>query len=140
MSLAELIHELRALESEATPGPWQVHVEALAQSELGKEKGRGGGSVERSIHTAWDHPQLRGPAPVVTASVGPYQVPDRCIYISEGNAALIARMRNVLPALLDVAEAAATIDAAARGMGWTAETHEAFAKLGDALSRLKESR
>ena len=49
-----------------TPEPWKVYEHKLPYKNGDKEREH----IERSIYTAYDHPQLRGPYPVVCASVG----------------------------------------------------------------------
>lgn len=54
-----------------TPGPWKIVDDEV---------------VGRSIHTDWDHPQLRGPAPVVSLM---YSRHGARIYISDADTELI---------------------------------------------------
>ena len=49
-----------------TPEPWKVYEYKRPYKSGDKEREH----IERSIYTAYDHPQLRGPYPVVCASVG----------------------------------------------------------------------
>ena len=49
-----------------TPEPWKVYEHKRPYKSGDKEREH----IERSIYTAYDHPQLRGPYPVVCASVG----------------------------------------------------------------------
>ena len=104
LTAAEL-QEIRERESKATKGPWQVHSETLPLSPLGVEKLRKTGLVvERTIHTTWNHGQLKGPAPVVSTSCGPYHEPNISVSISEADATFLAAARTDIPRLL------ATID------------------------------
>jgi hypothetical protein len=82
LSMMKPLEELRELEAKATPGPW----EAIP-----------GGEPPHVIdgQTAFD---VLGPYPLQDDAGGGW--------MTEENAALIAAMRNALPALLDVAEAA----------------------------------
>lgn len=59
---AATLAALREKAEKATPGGWQF-IEDAVPSRLG------GSIVERTIHTAWDHGQLRGPAPIVSLGV-----------------------------------------------------------------------
>lgn len=101
----ERIAELRRILREATPPKWKVHVAPLEQSELGRQEGRcGKGYFETTIHTEWNHSQLKGPAPIVTTALGPYTTPSISIHIREADAALIVAAVNSLGDLLDEIE------------------------------------
>jgi hypothetical protein len=87
------LDELARLLEAATPGPWQVHREDVPYTTP-----VGGDCIERTIHTAYDHPQLGGPAPVVTQSFGLIARP--VVSVSDADARLIAAAVNALPALI----------------------------------------
>ena len=97
---AELIARLRNLMDRATRPPWKVFEDP---SDTGR-------TVERRIGTAWDHPQLHGPYPVVNGfvTIDPRRGQDRWegVGITADDAALIVGAINALAALLDTAERA----------------------------------
>ena len=57
---------VRLLEK-ATPGEWQVIEDSIPWS---FSDGRTGNHTQRRIFTAWDHPQLKGPAGVTNIAYG----------------------------------------------------------------------
>lgn len=82
--------------SRHTEGPWKVYETRIPHY-------LGNAHVERRIGTAWDHPQLKGPYPVVSTAVG---VGEReggpavqFTSISAENAALISTAPELLDAL-----------------------------------------
>ena len=87
----EELAAIRERADKATPGPWKVYT---------KSKGR---LVERLIGTSWEHPQIRGPRPIVTLQIGKEDV---TVYISEDDSTFIAHAREDVPRLLDALEAA----------------------------------
>jgi hypothetical protein len=136
----DVLASLRVALEKATPGPWQCHAEAVGQSALGVEKGRGQGLVERTIHTAQPHPQLGGPAPIVTTASGPY-VERTYIHIRDVDAALIVLLRNHGPALVSLASCFARLVEAndARNDGRDGErTDVVYAECRAALACLAE--
>lgn len=76
-----------ALVRKPTPGPWKI-VTREHKHHLG------GTHIEANIFCAWDHPQLKGPLPVVGTStgIGPTDgsKPIQFTYIAPADAALIA--------------------------------------------------
>jgi len=85
------IEELERLLAEATRGDWRVIEEIIPHY-------RGGSHIERSIITAWDHPQLKGPYSILTMSYGlgeKKSSPARALlYIKKENADLLVALRN----------------------------------------------
>ena len=102
MSTVEI---LRELEAKATPGPWGQNIAAVNRDWLK-------GTLQEAV---------------VDASGAPVAV----FAENYANAALIAAMRNAMPALLRVADAAK-----ARFEVWTPETYQ---ELKEALEALEES-
>lgn len=98
----EELADLERLSTEATGRPWQVVKEPLKVTKAGEEYGSkaGPGWVETSIHTAWDHGQLKGPAPVVTTASGPFYEPTRHIHIRAQDADFIVAACNATRRLL----------------------------------------
>lgn len=87
------IEKLRELLAKATPGPWPPAVTASDNRDMGHARGP---EHPRPSRMSW-HPQ------------------------TEADAALISAMRDTLPALLDVAEAARTL---VEGSGYEAESNQ----------------
>jgi hypothetical protein len=115
----EQIADLRRLEKAATPGPWQYLKREMPLSELGKTKPSMGKHplYEHWLITSWDHPQMKGPLPIVTISTGPYHEPQHSLTMHGVDGDFLAAFRNAAPALLDAAEETARlrkIEAAAR--------------------------
>ena len=94
MTLLAALERVIELDSHAVRGPWKVF-ENTIPSYLGDH-------IERTIYTEWDHPQLRGPYPVVCIStgIGPEQgaAPVQFVHISAESAALIIALRNLVTA------------------------------------------
>jgi hypothetical protein len=86
----ELLAIQRRVEA-ATPGEWQVANDGV------RKRGN-------SIRTAWNHPQLHGPHPVVTLAVGIKSAKDPSAYMavsmSPEDAEFIAHARTDVPKLL----------------------------------------
>lgn len=83
----EQLEIIRTRAENATEGPWRIYE---------KDGGRG-------IGTSWDHPQLRGPLPVVTIGIHfeePSQKPQHSVYINEDDADFIVNSREDVPKLL----------------------------------------
>lgn len=80
-----------------TPGPWEVYEKQIARKAPAK-----GHSIQRCIGTAYEHPQLRAPAPVVTLAFGLVERP--YISISEANARLIAAAPEMLAVVEIIAD------------------------------------
>jgi hypothetical protein len=101
LSKAEL-DELDRLSQEAISRPWQVDREPLKRTKLGEEHGlKGNPPLETTIHTAWDHGQLKGPAPVITTASGPFYVPNRAVHIEKKDADFIVAACNATWRLVD---------------------------------------
>lgn len=81
-----------------TPGPWKVF----------ETKADDGHVIERMIGTVGEHPQLKGPAPVVTSCHSIQSVngvtPFHGVHIDEADAALIAAAPDLLAALVALAD------------------------------------
>lgn len=77
-----------------TPGPWKVHRRLVERLPNGVE------FYETTIHTAWEHAQLKGPAPVVCGYVHIKQdgTVDHGVHIEPDNAALIAAAPDLVEA------------------------------------------
>ncbi len=100
------LREVAARAEAATPGPWQVEWWVWRDGQQ-RVCHRGDGLLmrcARGIHTAWEHGQLRGPAPVVTTVHGIDPTDDLLAYhsavIDEPDAAFIAHARTDIPRLL----------------------------------------
>lgn len=102
---------LREMLERATPGPWKCYERDHAHNEAANKAGLSGGvRVERSIHTAWNHSQLGGPAPVVTTGHTPfYGERTTYLHINEEDATFIVAARNSLANLLSYVDALETI-------------------------------
>lgn len=88
-----------------TRGPWKVEVHEWPFSLKASQytHATSGTHEERVIVTEWDHPQLKGPEPVVTMSIGVGNGPDRdcyhMVHISPENAQAIAAVPDMIEAL-----------------------------------------
>lgn len=92
MRLSEMqLNEIEERSNLATPGPWKVYV-GIDDENVEKE-------MERRIGTAYDHPQLKGPRPVVTSAVYRDE-PHYRIYLGKEDANFIAAAREDIPNLL----------------------------------------
>lgn len=102
-----------ALEAGPTPGPWQIVVDDVPCY-------LGAPHKETRIFTTWEHPQLKGPMPVVNHSIGVGASqgckPVHLVHIEPEDAAYIAAANPAnLRALLDEVQALrAAFDAACR--------------------------
>lgn len=96
----EDLNRMETEEKRATLGPWKAYRTQLPRSEAGKTQGIKADLFETQIGTEADHPQLKGPAPIVILAFSPYFNPGHHIHIDEGNAEFIANSRQNVPALL----------------------------------------
>lgn len=99
-ALEQLLAEAQSLCDAATPGPWTVYSEPLPLTEAGRRECPDFIAFERRIGTTRAHPQLQGPAPVVSTSHSPYIGTGTHIYMSSEDAAFIARARTLIPELV----------------------------------------
>jgi len=92
--------ELKAIEDRAAKalrGPWQAAKVKLEPNEHGKAAGLTNARTDYELHTAWDHPQLGGPATVVSLAYGLYGTH---VHIKPENAEFLAHAREDVPALV----------------------------------------
>ena len=110
----ERLAEIKARLKAATPGPWQVYPTEIPYRYVSQVPGAGkeevrGAHIHRQIGTEYDHPQLHGPAPVVTLSSGigtPEGGGVQMVGIEQKDAELIAHAPRDLEDLLDALETA----------------------------------
>ena len=83
--------ELLELLSKADSGPWKLHTVEIPhhlQNPRAPEP-----HYDRSIYTAWDNPQLKGPEPIMVTATGVPAVkgdpPVKFVFIDEANAKLM---------------------------------------------------
>ena len=89
-----------------TPGPWKVYVDPRAWNEVALQRGIPRGNQpppEVRVGTEWDHPQLKGPAPIITTTHSPYYVEPVSINIKMEDAHLIAACPDLYKACTDAA-------------------------------------
>lgn len=105
--------EARAMVAAATPGPWGVYAQERQLNETGRAQFPDGCApiVERRIGTAWVHPQLHGPAPVVTTSTGPFHDPPTTVEVSDADATLIAAAPDLAHTVVALHDRVATLAA-----------------------------
>lgn len=117
------IEEIRARLEAATPGPWAVGERQLTFNALAREKITNPNAIpatERTIITAWEHPQLQGPVSIVTIGTSPFF--EECahhLHTDPDDAEFIAHspddVRYLLDRLADLARAAARAERAEAG-------------------------
>jgi hypothetical protein len=125
------LKKLLQLAEKATPGPWKVYKTPYTLTELGRAQGfkEDRKSVVNAIGQAWDHPQLKGPLPIVTTTHGPYYDPQHAVKIEDVDADHIAAfdpstcaelVREVLRLRKEVKDAAEDLQSAANEARWSA--------------------
>ena len=100
------LDEIRARRAAITQGPWKVYAVPLRLTEEGRrEFGDVTPPPEYRIGTAYDHPQLHAPVPVVTTAWRPYCVTPEGVGIAQDDAEFIAHAPSDIDALLSRVEA-----------------------------------
>lgn len=134
MCVSNWVHDQEAsIVSDHTSAPWQI--------DKVRYRIKGDGEkwiVENTIHTAYDHPQLRGPAPVVTlsTSVGLDGKALHSVYVTDANAAHIVECVNAHERLVAENEKLrAFVEAVTEYRFYD----HPFIEEGDELSALKET-
>lgn len=91
LSTSELDALLEAARA-ASRGPWKVYKTPFTLTELGRTQGfkEDRKAVVNAIGQTWDHPQLKGPLPIVTTQHGPYYEPQHAVKIEDADAEYIA--------------------------------------------------
>ena len=149
---AALIAEARALDAEATAGPWETRTYKLEPSDAGRANGFTGSEPifakeQVEVVTSWEHGQAQAKLPIPSLARGPFTIPDVFPhYWQEGDAAFIARSRTLLPQLADALEVGHDLcDAAVDGFKQLAEFRlveqiRLTKELGEAEARLAKVR
>lgn len=91
---------LRELLARVTPLPWQVIEQPLVYRDAGDMRPGGVRFADRRIGTVSNHPQLHGPAPVVTIATTIVADPRHFVHIEPDDAAYLVAAANAVPALL----------------------------------------
>lgn len=132
------IEQIKADREEGMEGPWVVH---NRKTPWAIPSGKTGFHNEYLILTGYDHPQLKGPTPIVALSRGvgtPESGPVELLWLREDDARRIARVPDMEDALIDAVEALSQLSreaelADALGYGWK----DARTKALKALERFK---
>lgn len=97
----ERIAEIRARLNRAQCGPWKVYTTVLEKNEAGQRDFPAGFEMrEHRIGTAYDHPQLKAPVPIVSTASRPYCVNTHGISIADADAEFIAHAPDDIDDLL----------------------------------------
>lgn len=82
-----------------TPGPWKVYKQPRQWNDHARATLNNLDTPPESeliVATAWDHPQLKAPQPIVGMWVSPYIEPSHSVRLDPGDARLIAAAPDLL--------------------------------------------
>lgn len=94
------VDEIRARLNAVDCPPWKVYKVLLTLNEVGQREFEGMVRYENRIGTAYDHPQCKAPAPIITTASRPYHVERIGISMSDSVADFVAHAPEDIELLL----------------------------------------